>query len=141
MITVIIGEPRCGKSTLATKLAKRTGLPLVSTGKRAVLATDDFMGVPWEQVPERIIPLLEESDELILEGCQAARVLRRWFKANPENALRVREVYFLDRPFVQRSSGQNAMGKGIQTVWREVRPYLIHAGVPIHYGLPEHDGN
>lgn len=137
MITVILGEPRCGKSTLATKLAKRSGASLVSTGKRAVLATDDFMDVPWEDVPDRVIPLLEEREDVILEGCQAARVLRRWFRRDRENVLKIKEVYVLDRPFVPRSPGQNAMGKGIQKVWSEVRPLLIQAGVPIHHGVPD----
>lgn len=140
MITVIIGEPRCGKSTFAAKLAKRTGVNLVSTGKRAVLATDDFMDVPWDEVPDRVIPLLEAREEIILEGCQAARVLRRWFRQDLENVHRVKEVYFFDRPFVPRNRGQNAMGKGIQKVWSEVRPLLIQAGVPIHHGVPD-DGN
>lgn len=137
MKIAIVGGPRTGKSTWASKLARSLGIELHSTGKRALLATDNFIGVPWDEVPNAVLDVLRDKDDWILEGCQTARVLRRWFKQDPANVYQLTEVYFFDRPFVQRNRGQNAMGKGIQKVWSEVRPLLIAAGVPIHHGVPD----
>jgi dephospho-CoA kinase len=133
----IIGAPRCGKSTFASKLAKRLGIDLLSTGKRALVATDNFIGVPWESVPDAVLDAVRGKDDWIIEGCQTARVLRRWLREDPERAKELTKVYYFDRPFVKRTSGQEAMGKGIAKVWSEVRPVLIRAGVEIQYGVPD----
>lgn len=130
----ICGGPRTGKSTFASKLARELGIDLFSTGKKALVATDNFMGVGWENVPRLVMERLSELDDWILEGTQATRVLRYWYKAAPET-LRLDRVHFFDRPWVIRNGGQNAMAKGVQTIWREVRPELLKRGVPILYGV------
>lgn len=130
----ICGAPRCGKSTFASKLARELDSPLFSTGKKALVATDNFMTVGWDNVPRLVMERLLELDDWILEGTQATRVLRYWYKTAPET-LKLDKVYFFDQPWVPRNGGQNAMAKGVQTIWREVRPELLKRGVPILYGV------
>ena len=139
MRIAIVGSPRTGKSTWASKLAVSLGIDLFSTGKRALIATDNYIGVPWESVPDVVLERLSGMDDWILEGCQTARVLRRWFKADPENARKLTRVYYFDRPFVKRTPGQETMAKGIEKVWREVVPVLARAEVEVIRGVPDGD--
>lgn len=134
MRIAICGAPRCGKSTFASKLARELGIDLFSTGKKALVATDNFIGVGWDNVPKCVMERLVELDDWVLEGTQATRVLRHWYRTAPET-LRLDRVYFFDRPWVVRNGGQNAMAKGVATIWREVRPELQRRGVPIVYGV------
>lgn len=134
MRIAVCGGPRTGKSTFASKLASELGIELFSTGKRAVVATDNFMGVGWENVPRLVMERLGELDDWILEGTQATRVLRHWYRTAPET-LRLDRVYFFDRPWVVRNGGQNAMAKGVMTIWREVRRELHKREIPIVYGV------
>lgn len=137
MIYAIVGTPRCGKSTFATKLAKQLGIDLVSTGKRALVATDNFIGVPWESVPDAVLDSVKDREDCIIEGCQTARVLRRMLRNDPGSIAKLKRVYYFDYPFVTRTPGQETMAKGIAKVWSEVRPLLVRAGVEIVYGVPD----
>jgi hypothetical protein len=130
----ICGGPRTGKSTFASKLATELGIELFSTGKKALVATDNFMDVGWENVPRLVMERLLELDDWILEGTQATRVIRHWYRTAPET-LQLDRVYFFERPWVVRNGGQNAMAKGVQTIWREVRAELHKRGIPILYGV------
>ena len=132
----ICGGPRTGKSTFASKLATELGIELFSTGKKALVATDNFMTVGWENVPRLVMERLLELDDWILEGTQATRVLRHWYRTDPDS-LKLDLVYLFERPWVIRNGGQNAMAKGVQTIWRDVRPELINRNVPIVYGVKE----
>lgn len=134
MKIAICGGPRTGKSTFASKLAGELGIALFSTGKKALVATDNFMHVGWENVPRLVMERLCELDDWILEGTQATRVLRYWYKTDPDS-LKLDRVYFFDRPWVVRNGGQNGMAKGVATIWRDVRPELIRRDVPIVYGV------
>lgn len=139
MRIAICGGSRCGKTTLGTKLAVDLGVHLLSTGKRStadnLISTDNYKGAPWEAIPDIVIPKLEELEDWILEGTQATRVLRRWLRTRYEH-VRLDEVYWLDRPFVPRSKGQQTQAKGIATVWADVRPLLLRKGIPIRYDNP-----
>lgn len=46
----IVGGPRTGKTTLSQVVTDRP-----------VIATDDFMGAPWEEVPSRVIARAQEA--------------------------------------------------------------------------------
>ncbi len=136
MRIAICGGPRTGKSTYASKLAQELGIELFSTGKKALVATDNFMGVGWANVPRLVMERLSELDDWILEGTQATRVLRHWYRTAPET-LKLDRVHFFEQPWVIRNGGQNAMAKGVRTIWQEVRPELIRRGIPILYGVDE----
>lgn len=109
---VITGAPRSGKSTLARRL---------SAGTVPVVRTDDYvrMGVPHAHIPDVARRELERHDSWILEGCQAARVLRR----HPDVANGAR-VYYHSRSVVHTTPGQDRQAKGIHTVWLSARPLL-----------------
>jgi adenylate kinase family enzyme len=132
----IIGGMRCGKSTLASRLVKESGVDLFSTGKRALLATDNFRDTPWDELPSVVIERLRSLDSWILEGCQAARVLRRWYREAPDE-VKLDRAYYLNRSWVQRRPAQEAAAKGLAKVWRDVFPELHRRGVPIVYGVDE----
>lgn len=138
MKIAIVGEPRTGKTTWATKLAKRTGLPLVSTGKRSEaldIYTRFFVDLPWEEVPRAVRDELKKYSGWILEGTQSARVLRKWIEEEPDTLEIDRVHEFFNAPWVKRKPGATSMGKGIrQTIWPEVRRKLVARGVEIVTG-------
>lgn len=69
-LTLVIGMPRTGKTTLAKKLAAETGA--------ALLHTDDYIDRPWAQIPQAILTAARKVDgNLIIEGCAAVRLLKR----------------------------------------------------------------
>jgi len=129
----ILGGPRTGKTTYATRLAKSAGVKLTSTGKRSadpVVHTDSFIADGWDRIPDNVIAKLEGESDFVLEGCQAARVLRRWFARDPEGPKLERVVIFT-KPHVRRSGGQEAMAKGIRTVIDGLLPELHKAKVRV----------
>ncbi|HWA29116.1 MAG TPA: hypothetical protein VG734_25930 [Lacunisphaera sp.] len=71
----------------------------------------------------------------VLEGTQAARVLRRWLN-EPGASPGLSCVYWLEKPLVELKDGQASMAKGVATVFADVRPKLHKLGVPIFPGLP-----
>lgn len=130
MKIAICGGPRTGKSTFATRLAADYDLPVVST--------DQFIKFAWDVVPNLVIEELRQKDGWILEGIQAARVLRRWFNmpagfAKPN----LHAVYWLDKALVDLTPGQASLTKGVATVFADVRPVLRKSGVVILPGLPD----
>lgn len=133
MRVAILGGPRTGKTTYATRLAKSAGMRLTSTGKRSadpVVHTDSFIADGWDAIPDNVIAKLETESDFVLEGCQAARVLRRWFKQDPEGP-KLERVIILTKPHVKRSGGQEAMAKGIRTVIDGLLPALHKARVQV----------
>lgn len=141
---VVIGAPRTGKSTYATKLARQLGVHLVSTGKRTdapegLISTDNYIRRgSFEEVPGLIIKDLRGRKDFVLEGTQAARVLRRWFRDEKDPPPIDKVIFVGNRPWITHNKGQAAMGKAVRTVFREVEPLLKAAGVPVeHMSLPE----
>lgn len=133
MRVAILGGPRVGKTTFATKLAKKHGLLLHSTGKRSpdsLVHTDSCIGVGWDNVPAHLISKLSAQESFILEGTQAARVLRRWFKDDPDGP-RLDCVYIFSIPRVARTGGQTAMARGVRTIIDGLLPTLHRAKVKI----------
>ena len=136
---VVIGAPRTGKSTYATKLARKLGVHLTSTGKRTdapegLVSTDNYIKRgSFSEVPGLIIKDLRQRKDFVLEGTQAARVLRRWFRDEPDKPEIDKVIFVGNRPWVTHNKGQAAMGKAVRTVFREVEPMLRAAGVPIEH--------
>lgn len=99
----IVGGPRMGKTTLAGAVTDRP-----------VIGSDAYQKLPWEAVPLKMIEDLRDLDRFLVEGVQTARALRK--------GLEVDAVIYLSRPNVkERKTGQVAMAKGIQTIFREWR--------------------
>jgi cytidylate kinase len=133
MRVAILGAPRCGKTTYATKLAKRNRLKVTSTGKlgpESPVHTDSFIRHGWDELPDHVIRELEDKDNFILEGCQAARVLRRWYAQDPA-APQLETVIIFTKPHVRRTPAQEAMAKGIRTVIDGLLPELHKAKVRV----------
>lgn len=97
----IAGAPRTGKTTLSQAAAQR----------RAVIGTDAYKEMPWEDIPHRMIADVDGLKTYVIEGVQVGRALR---KGLPVDAL-----VYLDQPMVDQNPGQVAMGKGILTVLRD----------------------
>ena len=131
---VVIGGPRTGKTTYATKLARELGVHLASTGKRTesergLVSTDNYIGSgSYAELPDRVIADLRKRDSFVLEGTQAARVLRRWLREAPEEA-KLDKVLVFGKPWVARNPRQEATAKGVKTVMRDLLPLLRAAGV------------
>lgn len=134
---VVIGAPRVGKSTYATKLAKQYGVHLASTGKRSeqpegLVSTDNYMKRgSFADVPGLIIKDLKGRQSFVLEGTQAVRVLRTWYQQDPEGPKLDKVIYVQNAPWVRHNKGQAAMGKSVRTIFRDVAPLLEKAGVPV----------
>jgi hypothetical protein len=141
MRVAILGSPRTGKTTYATKLARQLGVHLASTGKRTeaergLVSTDNYIGSgSYAELPERVIADLRKRDDFVLEGTQAARVLRRWLREAPDEP-KLDKVLVFGKPWVQRNPRQEATAKGVKTVMRELLPLLRQAGVEIEEMTP-----
>lgn len=139
MRIAILGGPRTGKTTYATRLARKLKLPLTSTGKLSpdhVVRTDSFIGVGWDNVPQEVIKRLSAQEHFILEGCQAARVLRRWYAEDPDGPKLDRVIVF-SKPHVPRTGGQNALAKGVSTILLGLIPTIKKAGVHVRFNPTE----
>lgn len=121
MRVVIAGGPRVGKSTLFRSMA--LDYPVA-------IGTDDFMHLPWEAVPNAVISVLERSDDWLLEGVQALRVLRRWIRDRTDYP-GVDLVYYLTEPMAARTPRHWSMAKAIDKHWRDVVPRLAADGTDI----------
>ncbi len=138
---VVLGGPRTGKTTYATKLAKKLGVHLGSTGKRTeqedgLVSTDNYMKrANWATLPDVIIKDLKNREDWVLEGTQAARVLRRWLKEDI-NGPKVDKVLVFNKPWVTRSGGQEAMAKGVRTILKDLQPLLAKAGIEVEHMTP-----
>lgn len=147
---VVIGGPRTGKTTYATKLARELKVHLASTGKHTEnpeglvsvknygkVSTDDYVSkYSYPDLPAKVIEDLRKMDDFVLEGTQAARVLRRWLREAPDEPKLDKTLVFLGKPWVQRNPRQEATAKGVKTVWRDLEPLLKRHGVPYEHMVP-----
>lgn len=100
---VIAGGPGTGKSTLAAHVTDRP-----------VIHTDDWAGKPWAEIPRSVMTAVARAgDRWCVEGCQAARALRK--------GLRPDVVIVLETVWVMLSPRQEIFAKGIRTILREVQ--------------------
>lgn len=126
MRVVIAGAPRCGKSTLFRSLALEFDV---------TLATDDYIHLGWDAVPDAAVAELAQHESWLLEGVAAARVLRRWL-LHRGDCPKIDVCYYLTKPMAQRTRAHDSMAKGIEKVWREVAPKLIASGCQIVREVP-----
>ncbi len=123
---LIAGIPRAGKTSLSLKLANEKNLSHVSH-------TDDLIGsLNWSDVSKEVSKWFSIPGAWVIEGVAVPRALRKWLSVLP-NTKPCDVVYWLDKPFVQLTPGQEAMGKGCVKVWAEVVGQLQRLGVEIRY--------
>lgn len=108
---LIIGGPRCGKTTYSKKLSKEFGIP--------VQHFDDFISdLSWSDLSEKISEWLNEPGPWIKEGVQGVRGLRKWLRKN-KNTIGF-EIHVLNNPKVNHSPGQARMHKNHGTILKDV---------------------
>lgn len=142
MRVVIVGSPRAGKTTYATKLAKQLGCHLGSTGKRTeqedgLVSTDNYMKrANFKDLPDVVIKDLKDRESFVLEGTQAARVLRRALKEDPNFLGPGDKVLQFNRSWIPHSPGQASMAKGVRTIMKDVHPMLRAIGIEVEHMTP-----
>lgn len=128
MRTVIIGGPQCGKSTYASSL----GVPhfcadpksLVKSPINSVTYLPE--GIPWGMDSQYVIEAwMSKPGPWVIEGVGIVRALRKWLARYPAHINPADQIIYFTNPHpsVQRLPGQNAMEKGIQSIWSEIAMY------------------
>lgn len=133
----IVGGPKTGKTTLSHQLADGANI--------AVRHTDELIPLGWSEASETAAQWFNDDGPWVIEGVAVARALRKWlrqcdtFRSTGEmenSTLTVKpcdRLIVLERPWVDLSAGQLAMGKGVFTVLDEVLPELVTIGVEIEW--------
>lgn len=98
----LVGPPRCGKTTLAGELRQKY------PEKLRIIHTDDFMPLPWEDVPWAIVKAAESVSANLVEGMQVPRAIRK--------GMVVDRLIAVETSSAELNKGQAAMWKGVQTV-------------------------
>jgi hypothetical protein len=123
---IIVGGPRCGKSTIARSYAAR-GVP-VFCGDPAHLVKEPEEGVTY--LPDGLtwsdgsLYVAQHWFTLpgpwVCEGQVMARALRKWLRTPlpADHIILLRDHH----PRAKPTPGQRAMHKAVMTVWREVAP-------------------
>lgn len=121
---VIAGWPRCGKTTLAQKIYD--GSVAVPGARGApVRHLDSLAHLGWSEASEAAVAWLDAPGPWIVEGVAAGRALRKWHALRVGQGAPVDLVCYLRLPRVALSEGQRRMGVGCDTVWEEVRDWLL----------------
>ncbi len=147
---LIAGWPRAGKTTLAAKLNRKNALeklPVIEhpgndsiaffeikLGRIGEIGTviyhTDALIVThdWSAASQKVSELFDAPGPWIIEGVAVGRALRKWLARNPEGKP-CDVIYYLREPRVELTRGQITMGKGSDTVWREIQAALLARGV------------
>lgn len=125
MRVVICGWPGSGKSELAKELGSKMGVTPMATD--SISRTMD-----WSSASETISHWFDKEGPWIIEGVAVPRALRKWLARNTKGTT-LPDVPF-DRLFVlphpneevrlKMKPGQITMGRGHDTVLRELNPWL-----------------
>lgn len=118
MRIVITGWPGTGKTTLASEMG----------GGRS---TDEVMGLGWSESSLAVSQWFDEPGPWIVEGVTVPRALRKWMTNNPGKAPPIDKIIMLHGAYHELSKGQTSMGKGIDTVMRQISTWL--ASVPTEH--------
>ena len=123
MKTAIAGAPRTGKTTLANSMP--------GTCRH----TDDVASMGWSLASLRVSHWFDNPSIDIIEGVAVPRALRKWLQRNPTGRP-CGVLIWLATPFVKLSAGQERMGKGCVTVFKEIYDELQERGVRIEIRNP-----
>ena len=129
---LITGGPRTGKTTLANEMQMRP--PSTGSDRPTIHRTDDLIHLGWSAASEFIAEhWLSEPGPWIIEGVAASRALRKWHEQHPGEPPPVDHVIYLSTPHIELTPGQRSMAKGVETVHREIEPWLDEHGVRTEY--------
>jgi hypothetical protein len=117
---LISGWPKTGKTTTASEIGAALGV--------IVRSTDDLIGLGWSEASEAAAKWLDEPGPWIIEGVAVPRAVRKWLAANPGRPPSWDRFIVLEGPHVALTSGQTTMGKGIDTVLREIAAHAPWQG-------------
>lgn len=112
MKIAIVGWPGTGKTTLADKLG----------GGRS---TDDLIEMGFDAAGTEAAKWLDEPGPWVIEGVAVPRALREWKRQHPGEPPPVDKVIHLRTVRRKLDPGAEAMGKGIDTVLKELWPWLM----------------
>jgi hypothetical protein len=105
---LICGGPKCGKTTLSYEMK---GSP--------TLHTDDLLDLDWSEQSRQIMRWLEKPGPWIIEGHAVVRGLRKWLREH-DQGLPFDYLIYLNRSKVERTNGQEVLGKSVRTIWQEI---------------------
>lgn len=115
---VIIGWPKSGKTTLARTFG-------------TFRSTDSVMDRGWSEASEIVATWFDAPGSWVIEGVAVPRALRKWRDRHRGYKPPVDKVIRLGTLKAPIASGAATMGKGIDTVFAEIEPWLIAYGVEI----------
>lgn len=122
---LITGGPRTGKTTRAERLG------MEPQHRGPLLHTDDLIDCfDWSGQSAEVATWFDVAGPWVIEGVAVPRALRKWLAAHANRSLKPADVIlYLEKPQVELTPKQAAMGKQVMTVWNEVLPELVQRGV------------
>lgn len=117
---IVIGGPRTGKTTFADSL-----------GGNVRHADDLIEGREWSQVSDELVLWFDEPGPWVIEGVAVVRGLRKWLASHEGRVPAT--VVVMTLPKVEMTAGQEAMAKGVETIWGEIAPELERRGTSVQY--------
>jgi DNA polymerase III delta prime subunit len=120
---LLAGGPGVGKSTRSAVLATELGCEARHTD--SLRTTFDWSGVSAE-----VATWFDAPGPWVIEGVAVPRALRKWLAAHPEG-IPADVLYWGAVARVPTTPGQNAMAKGVATVWNEIRDVLLERGMRV----------
>lgn len=124
MRLLIIGYPKCGKTTKAREAWESTavsGQPTVDLHSTDSMIKD----YEWSAFSDKVCDMLKHPDPWIIEGCSAVRGLRKYLR---EGNVPDFTIQWLDVPYVELTPKQAIYGKGCRTVWNECKLLMKENG-------------
>lgn len=118
MNILIIGLPRCGKTTAADKMA---------TEETVTISTDGLISqYEWSAFSDKVCDLLKQEGPWIIEGCSAVRGLRKYLREGNKLTF---DVVWMDQPYVPLVGKQIGFAASLTSIWEECKD-LINANLP-----------
>lgn len=87
-------------------------------------STDDVMHLGWSESSQEVSTWFDKPGPWIVEGVAVARALRKWQARNPGKQPPIDKLIILHKSHEKLNPKQIGMGKGIDTVMREIMPWL-----------------
>lgn len=132
--TIIVGGPRCGKSTLA-RTYRAQGIPTFCGDPRSLVKEPEDgvtylpEGLDWSDGSEFVAEVwFKMPGPWVMEGQIMARGLRKWLRFHDADRFWQSGKPPADRIIVLQHArpectllpGQESMGKAVQTVWAQI---------------------